>query len=56
MTTCRIDGRVELRVEHGVTLEFESEEGTRVIVRLPGIGDALGIGAEGLASEIPPEW
>ena len=43
--------------EHKGTLEFESEvgKGTRAIVRLPGIGDALGIGAEGLASEIPSE-
>ena len=41
--------------EHGGTLEFESEvgKGTRAIVRLPGIGDTIGIGAEGLASKIP---
>jgi len=41
--------------EHKGTLEFESEvgKGTRVVVRLPGIGDALGIGGEDLASKIP---
>jgi signal transduction histidine kinase len=41
--------------EHRGTLIFESEvgKGTRVVVRLPGIGDMLGVGAEGLASEIP---
>jgi PAS domain S-box-containing protein len=41
--------------EHKGTLEFESEvgKGTRAVVRLPGIGDALGIGGEDLASKIP---
>ena len=43
--------------EHRGTLEFESEvgKGTRAIVRLPGIGNALGIGGEGLSSEITSE-
>jgi hypothetical protein len=41
--------------EHGGTLEFESEvgKGTRVVVRLPGIGSSIGDDAEGLASQIP---
>jgi signal transduction histidine kinase len=41
--------------EHKGTLEFESEvgKGTRAIVRLPGIGDTIGDGAEDLASKIP---
>jgi len=41
--------------EHEGTLEFESEvgKGTRAVVRLPGIGDTIGNGAEGLASKIP---
>ncbi len=41
--------------EHQGTLDFESEEGkgTRAVVRLPGIGDAIGNDAEALASKIP---
>jgi len=41
--------------EHGGTIEFESEvgKGTRVIVRLPGVGDPIGNGEEVLASKIP---
>ena len=41
--------------EHRGTLIFESEvgKGTRAVVRLPGIGDTLGDGAEDLASKIP---
>ena len=41
--------------EHKGTLEFESEvgKGTRAVVRLPGIGDTIGDGAEDLASKIP---
>jgi hypothetical protein len=41
--------------EHQGTIEFESVEGkgTRAVVRLPGIGDAIGNGAEALASKIP---
>jgi PAS domain S-box-containing protein len=42
-------------LEHKGTLEFESEvgKGTRAIVRLPGIGNSVGIDAEGSASKIP---
>jgi signal transduction histidine kinase len=41
--------------EHQGTLEYVSEEGkgTRAVVRLPGIGDAIGDDAEALASKIP---
>ena len=41
--------------KHKGTLKFESEvgKGTRVIVRLPGVGDPIGNGEEVLASKIP---
>jgi len=41
--------------EHKGTLEFESEvgKGTRAVIRLPGIRDAIEEDAEGLASKIP---
>jgi len=43
--------------EHKGTLEFESEvgKGTRAVIRLPGIRDAVGNDADGLASKIPSE-
>ena len=41
--------------EHRGTLEFESEEGkgTRAVIRLPAIGDAVGTDAEALAPPVP---
>jgi len=41
--------------EHGGTLDFESEEGkgTRAIVRLPGVANSVGNGAEDNAPQIP---
>ena len=41
--------------EHRGTLEFESEvgKGTRAVIRLPAIGDAIGTDAEALASKVP---
>lgn len=41
--------------EHRGTLEFESEvgKGTRAVIRLPWIRDAVGNDAESLASKIP---
>ena len=41
--------------EHQGTLDFESEEGkgTRAVIRLPAIGDAVGTDAEVLATPVP---